>query len=116
MYFGYQYIKILNVCVSVRVCVMEVGSSGGRTTVVTCDLRTYTLYCMCVITMKWCSSETLPHKTVGASEWGAVPDSRKPGEGSEITEDNYVCSEERTVVCHALLTRTEVRAPLISSP
>ena len=30
----------------------EVGSSGGGTTVVTCDLRTYmyTLYCVCVIT------------------------------------------------------------------
>ena len=27
---------------------------------------------------------------------------------------NYVCSEERTVVCHAVLTQTEVRAPLTS--
>ena len=48
MYFDYQYIKILDVCVSVRVCVTEVGSLGGGTTVVTCDLRTYyTQYYMC---------------------------------------------------------------------
>jgi len=43
----YQHIKILNVCL----CIMEVESSRGRTTVVTCDLCTfYTLYCVCVIT------------------------------------------------------------------
>ena len=37
----------------VCLCVMEVESSGGRTTVVTCDLRTYyTLWCVCVITSR----------------------------------------------------------------
>ena len=38
-------------CVSVCVCVTEVGSSGGGTIVVTRDLDTYyTLYCVCMIT------------------------------------------------------------------
>ena len=39
--------KVLNV----SVCATEVGNSGGRTTVVIRDLRTYyTLYCVYVIT------------------------------------------------------------------
>ena len=36
----YQYIKILTVCLSVRVCVTEVGCSWGGTRIVTRDLRT----------------------------------------------------------------------------
>ena len=43
-----QYIKILNVCVSV--CVTEVGSSGSVTRLVMHDIHTYTLYYVCVIT------------------------------------------------------------------
>ena len=51
----HQYIKILNVCVSVClcVCVTEVRSSGGGSTVVMRDLRTYyTQYSVCVITSR----------------------------------------------------------------
>ena len=51
----YQYIKILNVCVCLCVClcVMEVGSSGDGTIVMTRDLHTYyTLYCVCVVTSR----------------------------------------------------------------
>ena len=34
----------------VCVCVTEVGISGGGTIVVTHNLRTYTLHCVCMIT------------------------------------------------------------------
>jgi len=41
-----QYIKILNVCVSV--CVKEVGSSRSVTRLVMHDIHTYTLYYVCM--------------------------------------------------------------------
>jgi len=44
---GYQCIKT---CVSVCLSVTEVESLEGRTTVVTCDLRTFMLCTVCVIT------------------------------------------------------------------
>ena len=42
------YINTLRFWMSVCLCVTELGSSGGGTTVVTCNLHTYyTLYCVC---------------------------------------------------------------------
>jgi len=128
----HQYIKILNVCVSMWVT--EEGSSGSGPTVVTHDLRTYTLYCMCVMwthsrssntvreqQLEWTQCKTnacqrhyctrrLEHRSRGLCQTHTdVVNKVKP------QKHTYVCSEERTVVSRAVLTWAEVRAPLTSA-
>ena len=87
-------------------CITAVGCLGGLDQ-----------WCMwpSYLVMHWqaawtqCSPETLSHKAVGVSEKGAMPDSRSCSEGGWNLW-SISMSEERTVVCHAVLMRTEVRA------
>jgi len=55
---------------------MEVGSSGSRTTVVTCNLRTdyYTLYCVCVITSGCTRGAAAEENAIGKQQLAAEAD------------------------------------------
>ena len=61
----------------VCLCVTEVENSGGRTTVVKCELRTYyTLCCMCVITSRRTRAVAAVEDAVGEQQlkriqWGS---------------------------------------------
>ena len=60
-----RYIKILNVCV----CVCNgSGKFGGGTTVVTHDLRIYTLFGVCAITSERTQGASAEEDTVGEQQ------------------------------------------------
>jgi len=52
------------------VCVTEVGSSGGGTTVVMHDLCTYSLYCVCEITSRHTQGAEAEEDAVGEQQLG----------------------------------------------
>jgi len=70
----HQYIEILSVCLCVYlcmclcVCVTKVGCSGGGTTVVTCNLHTYTLYCADAITRGHTQGAAAEMDTIGEQQ------------------------------------------------
>jgi len=116
--------------------------TGSGTTVVTHNLCTYTLYCMCVMWTHSRSSNTVreqqldrtqsghslvwPCKTSACQRHYRTRRLERWSRGlcqthTDVVNEvkpqkhTYVCSEERAVVNRAVLTGVEVRAPLTSA-